>query len=335
MSPSSEATKMCIGECYSRIKGDELDVPDYQRDYVWSKKQQQSYLESVSKGLPLFGPVINIDTESGKQWIMDGQNRLKTIVKFMDDEITFENENCDKVKYSELSDNNKRKFKNIKISYTETRDWVDDQCQEFFTAIQQGVQLKDGELIHARPCNPFTQHIEAIYQTFNTLFTNKAKDGGIGLSPSLIKRYGHYEIIGTIIHMTRTGEYPVRPGKTALSEFDLWGDEKTPTRPQRELCVKKATDCLSKYSDIIMNVPRLKKSVKKEEHLRLLYLIYKSGLYMNEWTDIEYTKIDNMLNKVLNKGDPVYDQIVLWGTGDVEKIYTLYLSIFNEENQSS
>jgi uncharacterized protein with ParB-like and HNH nuclease domain len=44
MSPSSEATKMCIGECYNLIGSGELSVPGYQREYVWSKKQQQSYL---------------------------------------------------------------------------------------------------------------------------------------------------------------------------------------------------------------------------------------------------------------------------------------------------
>jgi len=70
--------------------------------------------------------------------------------------------------------------------------------------------------------------------------------------------------------------------------------------------------------------------VKKEEHLRLLYFIYKSGLYGSTLTDTEYTKIENMLNRVLNKENPEYEQIILWGTGEVEEIYDLYLSIFNE-----
>ena len=37
-----------------------------------------------------FGPVINNDSVSGEQNIMDGQNRLYTVNKFMKDEITFE-----------------------------------------------------------------------------------------------------------------------------------------------------------------------------------------------------------------------------------------------------
>ena len=60
-----EASKMSISEMYNRINEGELDRPDYQREYVWTPKQQQAYLESISEGLPLFGPVINIDNESG------------------------------------------------------------------------------------------------------------------------------------------------------------------------------------------------------------------------------------------------------------------------------
>jgi len=331
MSPSSEASKMSIGEMFNRINEEELCVPDYQREFVWSVKQQQAYLESISEGLPLFGPVINVETVSGKQWIMDGQNRLYTIFKFMKGEIFFEDESSDKIKYSELTTSSQRKFKNIKISYTETHDWTREQCQEFFMVIQEGTPLKNGELIHAKSANPFTQQLSNLFTQFQKLFNNDPENGGMGLTPSMLKRYGHYEIIGTIIHMTRTGEYPRRPGKTALKEFKLWEKDNVPTRSQREHCIEKATTCLSRYYEIINNVPRLK--IKKDKlnvsvHLRLLYFIYKSNLYLNEWTDIEYNKIENMLNRVLNKSNPEYNKIVLWGTGDVEEIYKLYLNIY-------
>jgi len=328
--PSSEATKMSIGECYNLLESEDLCVPDFQREYVWSKKQQQAYLESLSKCLPLFGPVINIDTDSGKQWIMDGQNRLMTIFKFMKDEITFENETKEIVKYSELPDNVQRKIKNTKVSYTETRDWTQEQCQEFFMIIQEGVKLKDGEMIHAKPNNPLTEGILRIHES--TTLSSAAKDGGIGLSALHIKRYGHYEIIGTIIHMIRTNEYPVRPGNTALREFNLWGVQgEIPTSSQKEICITEARDLIYKYSKIIKNVPRLKGGVKKEEHLRLMYFIYKSRLWLKNWSHKEYTKVENMLNRVLNKENPEYKQIISWGTGDVEEIYNLYLSIFNEQ----
>ena len=37
---TSEVTKMSIGECFNLLTSKELKRPDYQREYVWSKKQQ-------------------------------------------------------------------------------------------------------------------------------------------------------------------------------------------------------------------------------------------------------------------------------------------------------
>ena len=41
-----------------------------------------------------------------------------------------------------------------------------------------------------------------------------------------------------------------------------------------------------------------------------------------------YNRIDTLLNRVLNKDNPEYDQITLLGTGGVEKIYELYSNIY-------
>lgn len=152
--PNSEATKMSLGQIFNLMSGDdpELRVPDYQREYVWSRNQQERYLESLSRNMPIFGAVINLDTRTGIQWIMDGQNRIETIRRFLNDEIRYKG-----VCFSELPDNEKRKIKNMKMSYTETRDWSREQCQDFFMRIQEGVKLKDGELIHARSDNELTK----------------------------------------------------------------------------------------------------------------------------------------------------------------------------------
>ena len=50
----------------------------------------------------------------------------------MIDEVTLTNDDDESIIFSKLPDHEKRKFKNIKISYTETRDWSESQCQEFF-----------------------------------------------------------------------------------------------------------------------------------------------------------------------------------------------------------
>ena len=327
--PSSEATKMSIGEMINRIDEGDIQVPDYQRAFVWNKKQTQGYLESLSRGMPLFGPVINLNTETGDQSIMDGQNRIMTIYKFLKDEISFTNEDDEPFKYSELSDAEKRQLKNIKISYIETRDWSLEQCQDFFMSIQGGEKLKDGEKIHARSSNILNHKIIEIFNEFNNLLTNKSKDGGMGLTPACMKRYGHYEIIGTLIHMTRTNEYPIRPGRTAMSEMEVWENTDL-ALTILETAVDNIRICLNQYQLIMMNVPRLKEKVKKEEHLRLIYLIYRSGIYQTVFTDDIYIRIETLLNRVLNRDNPEFRQIITWGTGGAENIYGLYSEIFDQ-----
>lgn len=324
--PNSESTKMSLGQIVNLMSGDdpELRVPNYQREYVWSKKQQERYLESLSRNMPIFGAVINIDTRTGIQWIMDGQNRIETIRRFLNNEINYRG-----VSFSELPDNEKRRIKNMKMSYTETRDWSREQCQDFFMRIQEGVKLKDGELIHARSDNELTRAIVDILSDYSELFLNKSSECGIGLTKNDILRYGHYELIGTVIHMVRTKEYPVRPGKTALKECCIWDDSNTPTRSQREISINETRELLHKYSQMVSNVARLKDGIKKPDHLRLLYFLYKSGLFKREINEDIYNRIDCMLNIVLNRDNPVFTEIKALSGYDEEGIYNKYATVYN------
>lgn len=324
--PNSEATKMSLGEIFNRMSGDdpELRVPNFQREYVWTKKQQERYLESITKNMPLFGPVINIDTRTGLQWIMDGQNRIITIFKFLNGEIKYNG-----ILFNELPDNEKRKVKNMKISYTETRDWSREQCQDFFMRIQEGVKLKDGELIHARSDNELTKAIVHILGYFDPLLNNKSVDGGLGFTKNDILRYGHYEVLGTLIHMVRTNEYPIRPGKTARHECDIWADEYTPTRSQREIAIVETKELLHKYSQLVTNVVKLKDGIKKTDHLRLLYFLYKSGLFKEEMNEDIYNRIDMLLNQVLNKDNSLFTEIKVLSGYNEEGIYDKYMTVYN------
>ncbi len=322
--PSSDSCKMSLGEMFHLMNEGELQIPDYQREYVWTKKQQERYLDSLSKNMPLFGPVINVDTSTGSQWIMDGQNRIVTIFKFLSGDINYKG-----VYFSKMPDNEKRRFKNMRISYTETRDWSREQCQDFFMRIQEGVKLKDGELIHARSDNELTKAIFHILEYFDPLLKNKSIDGGFGFSANDILRYSHFEIVGTLIHMVRTNEYPSRPGKTAKQECDIWEDPNTPTQSQREDSITETKLLLHKYSQLIANVAKLKDGIKKTDHLRLLYFFYKSGIYKEEMNNVIYDKIENLLNAVLNRDNAVFTEIKVLSGYNEEGIYDKYFTVYH------
>ena len=323
--PNSENAQISIGECVNRIESNDLQRPSYQRELVWSMKQKIAYLENISKGAPIYGPVINIDTSSEIQYIMDGQNRLWTIYEFVNDAFPYKIDST-KIKFSEMSKAEQRKFKNIKISYTETRDWSEKCCTEYFQSIQDGEKLKKGELIHASTENILHHKIKNISNEFYDFFKAKAGENGFHLSPASMKRYGHYEIIGTLIHMCRTNEYPLRPGQTAYNELLLWDNKETDDI--LDTATTNVATILRMYQEIVKNVPRIREGIKKEEHLRLLYLIFRANIFQREITDDDYARFETLLNTVTN--DENKKQIIIWGTGDVESIYLLYYNIYHQ-----
>jgi hypothetical protein len=327
MFPKSESTKMSIQEFETRFDSEDMVRHECQRNFVWSKKQQQSYLLSLSKGYPLFGPVINVDADTGILSIVDGQNRLITIYKYLKDDTSFKDEGGVSHKFSELSENRKRTFRNTKISYLETYAWSRQDCQDFFIAMNGGgVKLKSGELIHADQDNILTRAITGLAWEYRDSLKSKAVDGGYQLTKSCLDRYGHYEILGTIFHMVRTNEFPLRPGQTALNELNTWRD-KGESDIFRDT-YRRVSVILNQHKELMENVPRLRQGVTVADHLRLMFFLLKTELYIDTLDESHYTRFEVLLNRVLNKDNPAYNQIVKWGTGDCMEIYGLYHSIY-------
>ena len=65
-----------------RLNDEEVFVPDWQRHYVWSIRQASSFIESLLFGLPVPGVFLGKDADSGRLYVIDGQQRLKTLQFF-------------------------------------------------------------------------------------------------------------------------------------------------------------------------------------------------------------------------------------------------------------
>lgn len=69
-----------------KLKQERYYVPDYQRNLIWSPATQSKFIESVMMGLPI--PFVFFwQDKDGRMEIVDGSQRLRTILAFMEDQI--------------------------------------------------------------------------------------------------------------------------------------------------------------------------------------------------------------------------------------------------------
>ncbi|AQV96566.1 DUF262 domain-containing protein [Cupriavidus necator] len=75
-----------LREVVEQIRDGEVDLsPEFQRDYVWKRRQRTRLIESILLGIPLPVFYFNQD-DDGTFQVVDGVQRLSTISRFMDDQ---------------------------------------------------------------------------------------------------------------------------------------------------------------------------------------------------------------------------------------------------------
>ena len=65
-----------------RLERENIIVPDFQRDYVWSLAEASRFVESLLLGLPVPGIFLAREPETERLLVIDGQQRLKTLQFF-------------------------------------------------------------------------------------------------------------------------------------------------------------------------------------------------------------------------------------------------------------
>ena len=74
-----------LREVVEQIRMNEIDLsPDFQREYVWKRRQRTRLVESILLGIPLPAFYFNQEEDATYQ-VVDGVQRLSTISLFMDD----------------------------------------------------------------------------------------------------------------------------------------------------------------------------------------------------------------------------------------------------------
>jgi hypothetical protein len=63
-----------------------LYIPSYQRNFIWKQGRQSRFIESVLLGAPLT-PFLVSEDENGRLEIIDGSQRIQTLVKFCNNDL--------------------------------------------------------------------------------------------------------------------------------------------------------------------------------------------------------------------------------------------------------
>ena len=66
-----------------RLNNNAYYVPEFQRQYVWSQTDASKFVESLLLGLPVPGIFLYKETDTSKHLVIDGQQRLKSLQKYL------------------------------------------------------------------------------------------------------------------------------------------------------------------------------------------------------------------------------------------------------------
>ncbi len=67
-----------------RLQSEDIVIPKWQRGFVWTHRIASEFIESLLLGLPVPEIFLGFDSESNRYYVVDGQQRLRTIWYFYD-----------------------------------------------------------------------------------------------------------------------------------------------------------------------------------------------------------------------------------------------------------
>ena len=122
-------------------------IPEYQRLYVWNKERQSKFVRHVLYGFPTHK--VFIDDRNDEWLILDGQQRITTLYRFINNEFSLDNSGVDNIskacwngKYFKDLD---KKFQKSIMSYTLSCEMITSadawEIEGLFDGLNSGMPL--------------------------------------------------------------------------------------------------------------------------------------------------------------------------------------------------
>jgi hypothetical protein len=158
----------------------EVFIPDYQREMVWSAKQQSRFIESILIKLPvpfIFAADVKDGPRQGCLEIIDGSQRIRTLDNFLSNKLTLEGltrlSNAVGLRFTDLSKPRQLRFKRSTIRVIELTEQADEDARrEMFERLNSGgTKLTSMEVRRGVVDGPFMQFVSecAEYALFRNL----------------------------------------------------------------------------------------------------------------------------------------------------------------------
>ncbi len=156
---------ICEGFVYNELEGKGLFglsgkltiQPEYQRNYIYASdggKKEMAVIESVLKGYPIGLIYFNKVSDSNLE-ILDGQQRVTSLGRFLTDKFAIKDENGMPQNFSGMAKDKKAKILETKLLIYEC-EGTESEIKEWFKTINiAGVPLNDQELLNAVYSGPF------------------------------------------------------------------------------------------------------------------------------------------------------------------------------------
>jgi hypothetical protein len=130
-----------VSEIYQRIKNQTLiPQPEFQRKFVWNIAHKEKFIDTILNGYP-FPEVyiaqkgIDVVTIQNQEVVVDGQQRLSTIVQYIDEPEDSKEFGKTVTKYKDLKDYEKRDFLNYEVVFRSLGDIEPETITEIFKRI--------------------------------------------------------------------------------------------------------------------------------------------------------------------------------------------------------
>jgi hypothetical protein len=142
---SYDSAKTKLHTLLRRLRTGRLSIPEHQRDFVWSLRQQVKLVDAILRGKPIPSVLLrDLEDADDTTTLEDGRQRLETLAKYINNEFP-----VDGLCFRDRSPEVQQAILNYDVIVVSYSGADDEQSREIFNDFQNGKPLTFGERLIA------------------------------------------------------------------------------------------------------------------------------------------------------------------------------------------